>query len=180
MNDEPTEQEIDEIAAAIGKAMAGHVDAACVANVAAEGAAQPWEADGLSLVDWMDTQLRECPPMLQLRLCPSEHVLEQFRFPRSKKKRIRNKWAKRACNFRPAREMYMDAMGNVYVHESMMGRLICELTTPRITPMPPDWPSPVFSDFLNNLMKVCDEGVEMSVGEYARNKKVTGPQGSVE
>lgn len=171
MNDEPTEQEIDEIVSAMGKALARYVDAACVANVAAEGTAQPWEADGLSIEDWMDKQIRECPPMSQLRLCPSEHVLEQFRFPRSKKKRIRNKWAKRACNFRPARKMYMDERGNVYVHESMMGWLICEITGPDMTPMPPDGPSPVFSDYLDNLIKVCAEGVEMSAREYARKKQ---------
>lgn len=169
MDDEPTEKEIEEMGVAMGKALARYVDAACVANVAAEGTAQPWDdAAGLSLVEWMDKQIRECPPMSQLRLCPSEHVLEQFRFPRSKKKRIRNKWAKRACNFRPARKMYMDEKGNMYVHESMMGRLICEMTGPDMTPRPPRGPSPTFCDFLDNLVKVCAEGVEKSAGEYAR------------
>lgn len=34
----------------------------------------------------------------------SEGLLEQYRFPRTKKRRIRNKWAKRPGNLRPARK----------------------------------------------------------------------------
>lgn len=36
-----------------------------------------------------------------LKIVESEFLVEQFRFPRSKKKRIRKKWANRQENWRP-------------------------------------------------------------------------------
>jgi hypothetical protein len=38
-------------------------------------------------------------------------IMEQFRFPSSKSRRIRKKWAKRAENFRPSRSIYKTADG---------------------------------------------------------------------
>jgi hypothetical protein len=38
-----------------------------------------------------------------MQIIESPFLVEQFRFPRSKKKRIRAKWAKRPANSRPAR-----------------------------------------------------------------------------
>jgi len=52
----------------------------------------------------------------------SENVVEQFRFPRTKKRRIRNKWSKRSINFRPARRAYQGFDG-LYVHPVMWERL---------------------------------------------------------
>lgn len=42
-----------------------------------------------------------------VQIIESINCVEQFRFPRSKKKRIRAKWAKRPANFRPARRAYL-------------------------------------------------------------------------
>lgn len=45
-------------------------------------------------------------------------MVEQFRFPKSKKRRIRNKWAKRPENWRPMRRaMIMGDM--VLMHPSL-------------------------------------------------------------
>ena len=52
----------------------------------------------------------------------SENLVEQYRFPRTKKRRIRNKWAKRPINFRPSRKIYQSANG-IYVHPIMMAAL---------------------------------------------------------
>lgn len=62
----------------------------------------------------------------------SENVVEQFRFPRTKKRRIRNKWAKRPVNFRPARRFYAtnDA---IYVHPVMWERLRKQIDPPLLS-----------------------------------------------
>lgn len=50
------------------------------------------------------------------------YLTEQFRFPRSKKKRICAKWAKRAKNSRPARKAFI--MGAAIVcHPTMAAQL---------------------------------------------------------
>jgi len=47
----------------------------------------------------------------------TENAVEQFRFPRSKRKRIRNKWAKRPENFRPPpKTVWVDPRGRIYCH----------------------------------------------------------------
>lgn len=57
------------------------------------------------------------------QLIASEHVREQFRFPRTKKRRIRNKWAKRPENFRPARGAWHDTeRGVIYMHPATLER----------------------------------------------------------
>lgn len=58
------------------------------------------------------------PSLSGLRLVTSDLMVEQFRFPKTKKRRIRNKWAKRPENWRPMRRaMIMGDM--VLVHPSL-------------------------------------------------------------
>ena len=45
-------------------------------------------------------------------------LVEQFRLPHSKKKRIRKKWAKRPENFRPI-SLYDEANLTLYCHPSL-------------------------------------------------------------
>ena len=55
---------------------------------------------------------------------------EQFRFPRSKKKRIRNKWAKQQKNFRNTflKELRFDVVsGTVFGTSAMIAKLKAEL-----------------------------------------------------
>lgn len=53
-----------------------------------------------------------------LRIVYSEVCVEQYRFPRTKKRRIRNKWAARPGNFRPSRNAFItDTM--IVMHPSM-------------------------------------------------------------
>lgn len=48
-------------------------------------------------------------------------TIVQYRFPRSKKKRIRKKWRKRRENFRPKTSYRAIMMGNtVYVHSKII------------------------------------------------------------
>lgn len=57
-----------------------------------------------------------------MNIIVSEYCVEQFRFPRTKKRRIRNKWAQRDINFRPARKGFL--MGNdLIVHPTVAARL---------------------------------------------------------
>lgn len=63
-------------------------------------------------------------PSLPPNIAPSDSLLEQFRFPKSRKKRIRNKWAKRPENWRPARQGYYLAETNtVFVHPEIYEKL---------------------------------------------------------
>jgi hypothetical protein len=50
---------------------------------------------------------------------PSKHCMEQFRFPKSKKKRIRNKWAKRPENWRPMRTALLTPEA-LYCHPALL------------------------------------------------------------
>lgn len=62
-----------------------------------------------------------------LHLCISDTVVEQFRFPRTKKRRIRNKWSKRPINFRPSRKALQ--MGNsLYMHPFFAAQLKASLS----------------------------------------------------
>lgn len=59
-------------------------------------------------------------PSIPTKIIASDSMLEQFRFPKSRKKRIRNKWAKRPENWRPARQgYYMAETNTVYVHSEI-------------------------------------------------------------
>jgi hypothetical protein len=52
----------------------------------------------------------------------STDCVEQFRFPRSKKKRIRAKWARRAENSRPMRHALQQG-STLYCHPTFAARL---------------------------------------------------------
>lgn len=63
-----------------------------------------------------------------IRIIESPHAVirEQIRFPKSKKKRIRKKWAKRECNFRTVPMVYF--IGDMaVVHSSIVVRLEDEM-----------------------------------------------------
>lgn len=49
-----------------------------------------------------------------MKIIENDLMLDQFRFPKSRKKRIRMKWAKRNENWRPSRKFLM-----------FRGQLIC-------------------------------------------------------
>lgn len=52
-----------------------------------------------------------------MRIFQVSSMVEQFRFPRSKRKRIRNKWRKRSSNFRPSRHALVNQRrGHIYCH----------------------------------------------------------------
>ncbi len=57
-----------------------------------------------------------------MKIIETTNLIEQFRFPRTKKRRIRNKWAKRNENYRPARHGYMMA-GALYCHPKFTAAL---------------------------------------------------------
>lgn len=53
----------------------------------------------------------------------SSYIQEQFRFPRTKRRRIREKWATRQGNWRPSGNSYR--IGNdVYLHPATYRRLM--------------------------------------------------------
>lgn len=62
------------------------------------------------------------PSPINGRIEASEAVQEQYRFPRTKKRRIRNKWAKRIENYRPARHAWV-INGTIYVHPTKLSLL---------------------------------------------------------
>ena len=70
-----------------------------------------------SVNDLYDIAAKLASPRIQA----TEMCVEQFRWPRSKKRRIRNKWAKRPVNFRPLKGGYLDKERNVlYVHPDIL------------------------------------------------------------
>lgn len=61
-----------------------------------------------------------------MKIIESTNIVEQFRFPRTKKRRIRNKWAKRPENQRPASKAVL--MGDAFVcHPFFAARLRKEI-----------------------------------------------------
>lgn len=61
-------------------------------------------------------------------LIASSAMIEQFRFPRSGKKRIRNKWQKREANWRPMRNFFQ--MGSDIIgHPQAIAKLQRHFTT---------------------------------------------------
>lgn len=66
---------------------------------------------------------------LGVNLIVSEHCQkrEQYRFPRSKKKRIRNKWAKRERNYKYTPMAYRAPENTIYCHPSIAARLRAEI-----------------------------------------------------
>ena len=59
----------------------------------------------------------------------SENLVEQFRFPRTKKRRIRNKWAKRSYNFRPARHALQMGADTLICHPTLAAKLRRQLAS---------------------------------------------------
>jgi hypothetical protein len=58
------------------------------------------------------------------KIVTSTAMVEQFRFPRSKRRRIRAKWEKRPRNFRPMRAAFFYEAGNViYCHPQFAAAL---------------------------------------------------------
>lgn len=51
-----------------------------------------------------------------LTVVETDMLIEQFRFPRSKKKRIRNKWSKNKNNFRPITNRAFKYQGKIFCH----------------------------------------------------------------
>lgn len=59
-----------------------------------------------------------------MRIFSDPGMVEQFRFPRAKGKRIRNKWKKNARNFRASRHALIDQQrGNIYCHPTMCAEI---------------------------------------------------------
>lgn len=85
-----------------------------------------WDNDSGSVFTYemLEDAMKQFDVQPKLDLIPSLHLQEQFRFPRSKKKRIRTKWAKRPENWRPAHQVYWDALtGNAYAHPQLIADL---------------------------------------------------------
>lgn len=53
----------------------------------------------------------------------SPFMVEQFRFPKSRKKRIRNKWAKRPENWRPNLKTTYIIGNNIFAHPVLAQKL---------------------------------------------------------
>lgn len=66
------------------------------------------------------------------RLIVSPHCLlrTQFRFPRSKKKRIRNKWTKREENVRYKPTAYLAPENTIYCHPLIATKLRAAASSP--------------------------------------------------
>ena len=60
------------------------------------------------------------------QLMVSELITEQFRFPHSRKKRIRNKWTKRPQNWRPSRQAYQIG-DTLFMHPIFAAQLASQL-----------------------------------------------------
>ena len=64
------------------------------------------------------------PSLGGIKIITDPKMVEQFRFPRSKSKRIKNKWQKKPTNFRPAKHTLMDQRrGIVYCHPAVAEEL---------------------------------------------------------
>jgi hypothetical protein len=63
------------------------------------------------------------PPAPVIR--PSKIMVEQFRFPKSKKRRIRRKWAKRTENWRPmTKALFNKNTNEIYMHPDMAAKMV--------------------------------------------------------
>ena len=80
------------------------------------------------------SRLLEPPPDTR-EITVSPFVTRQYRFPRSKKRRIRDKWRKQPRNFKPAAYSTADA---IYIHPDIYKTA----TTPAFTPTSPAPSSP--------------------------------------
>lgn len=58
------------------------------------------------------------------KIVSSNHLTKQFRFPRSKKRRIRKKWAKNPANYKPRQDVLFDQQrGVIYAHPTIAKQL---------------------------------------------------------
>ncbi len=57
-----------------------------------------------------------------LRIMVSTTIREQYRFPRTKKRRIRNKWSARDENWRPSRKA-LQTDSTLYMHPEFYAKL---------------------------------------------------------
>ena len=71
------------------------------------------------------TNLFQFPLALSVRIVESSSLTRrvQWRFPRSKKRRIRAKWAKRECNVRYDPLMFL-FNGTIYAHPQLAKELL--------------------------------------------------------
>lgn len=71
----------------------------------------------------MPTDQTFSPVFSKPRIFTNPSMLEQFRFPRSKGKRIQKKWQKNYRNFRACRKAFVDQGDNIYCHPSMYAEI---------------------------------------------------------
>jgi hypothetical protein len=62
------------------------------------------------------------PPHSGVEVYESSALVVQFRFPRTKKRRIRNKWRNNPANFKPDPQVYQ-IQGKLYAHPQTARRL---------------------------------------------------------
>jgi hypothetical protein len=75
---------------------------------------------------------------LSFHIVESAACVVQFRFPRTKKRRIRNKWINRPGNFRPSVNVFVSKEQNTVIcHPIIARRLRAELATLRATEVRP-------------------------------------------
>jgi hypothetical protein len=71
-----------------------------------------------------DSLIRMANNLFAPTIRATELCVEQYRFPKTRKRRIRAKWAKRPANWRPARRGYLDTAHNVlYVHPDTLAQM---------------------------------------------------------
>lgn len=79
----------------------------------------------------LQRQLASAAPLAGLRIVESRQLTErrQVRFPRSKARRIRKKWARRASSYRerPMQHGYMIGSDTLVVHPALAARLRARL-----------------------------------------------------
>lgn len=76
----------------------------------------------MDIVANLKAAMLKTPP----RIIINNHMIEQVRFPKSKKNRIRKKWANRIENFRPSTKI-MIVEGSFVCHPSTAYALYMEL-----------------------------------------------------
>lgn len=60
-------------------------------------------------------------------------MTRQYRFPVTKKRRIRNKWSKRPINYKPREDVFYDEVRRiVYAHPMIAQRIREELNSPKV------------------------------------------------
>lgn len=61
------------------------------------------------------------------KIIPTKTMVKQFRFPRSKGKRIQKKWKKIPSNFKPSRDVIIDNQhGIIYCHPSIYSEIVLQ------------------------------------------------------